>query len=186
MPLIQSCLFHFRNHPLFTLDSSITKLVDQDITITEDLSTFASEILTELETPLGSLMSDVTFPTKYSSSNDYPPHTETDSMDIASGDGSSAVEPDVPPAEAVSLAMITSTIRQQCASITDATYQATSLEACATLSRTLEDALATFYGTLPQGVQQQQQQQQHNEQSVHASYANSLSVQEEVIYDQYY
>ena len=56
--------FSYRNHPPFTVDTAVSKLVSEDVIVSEDLENVASDILTELDSTVSSLETDVEFPNK--------------------------------------------------------------------------------------------------------------------------
>ena len=180
MTQISPFILYFRNHPLFTVDSSIGQLVSQDVMVTKDLSEIASNILEELDAPIVEV-SDVTnasskrvkktTTTTTSKSKSKKQQQKIIAIPIdpsyvpSDDDYSNGLDMDVneEQTDEMSLENVTTTIRQLCAEITNSTYRTTDLDACAKLQQTLSEALATFNASI---------QVNH--------------IQEEIVYGQFY
>ena len=170
MNIVWPFLLYFRNHPLFTIDSSIRELVSHDVIVTKELSDIASYILEELDAPIVEMphtgnatskrakkttttrLSTPRTTSKSKSKKQHQPEVievvvPTDLSYVPSDDDySSSIGMDTNDGhnDDMSLENVTTTIRELCEQITDATYRATDLDACAKLSQTLAEALATF------------------------------------------
>ena len=179
LPTLKPFLLYCRNHPLFTVDSSIRQLVSQDVIVTKDLSDIATYILQELDAPVVE-MSDITnasakrvrkmttqtttTTTSKSKSKKQQQHQQpvvavpADPSYVPSDDDySSNLDMDMSEQQndEVSMDNVTTTIRQLCEEISDATYRATDLDACAKLSQTLSEALATFNASIHNHIQEE-------------------------------
>ena len=159
------------------MDAGISNLVQHDVVVSKELANVASDILDELDSTLGDLKTELKFPSKASIKKHRLADPELIELpfDDAIDDDSSveSVEPLRHNTCSMSMENLTSKIRQQCADITEATYQATSAEACAQLSRTLDDALQTFNSSIARNT--------HKDVT---SYSNAI--QEEIVYAQFY
>ena len=142
----------------------------------------ASDILEELDCTVGSLKTDPEIPNKGKTKKQKQKQTDPNFRELQFddvvdyNDDDSSVEMDMTPEQDNSraLANLTATIRQQCANISDTTYQATDLEACEKASRALEEVLQTLNNSLST----------RGHQDLHSAYTNNI--QEEVIYGQFY
>ena len=164
---------------MFTVDSSIRQLVSQDVIVTKDLSDIATYILQELDAPVVE-MSDITnastkrvrktttqttTTTSKSKSKKQQQQHQQPAVEVpadpsyvpSDDDYSSNLDMDINEQQndEVSLENVTTTIRQLCEEISEATYRATDLDACANLSQTLSEALATFNASIHNHTQEE-------------------------------